>query len=613
MAFNERAMNFSSTARWADEPAQRPVERRLFERMPVTDGWNAVLFPSDGNELYLSVEDISARGTGLMLPEEDILCALEPGTTLTLMVRSPEREFTRSVEIRWTAPVGDGLRIGGVYMDHKQLEPGSHRLQLDDLRIDASCAMRIPAHIAVRRKLLPFVEIDDVVHVACVDSQNVGHLPGVERMLKKTIAYWDVEETALNALIARVYGNEQPVAPALLAGRRPQGTEMQSTATLTEELLYAAYLSHASDIHIDPQPNGVTVRFRVDGRLELHQLLPSTLYNELISRLKVMSGMDIAEKRAPQDGRFSQTFSGGNRRIDIRAATLPTKYGERMTLRLLALNTEAMTLSKLGLSPGHKQIIEKFLRRSQGMMILTGPTGSGKTTTLYAAIRMLLTERKVNILTVEDPIEYEISGVAQCEVDDADKVNFSKALRSILRHDPDVVMIGEIRDQETANIAIKAALTGHLVLGTLHTNSSAATVPRLIDMGIEPYLVAATLGLAVAQRLVRRLCKHCRIPRFLTVRESLGLQRPELAGKTVYESCGCIYCLDKGYGGRVGLYELLPMKSEWSRGIASGLGEAGLAELMAGDGIPLLLDDAIGKMLDGEIPVSEVMQIASAW
>ena len=276
--------------------------------------------------------------------------------------------------------------------------------------------MRIPAHIAVRRKLLPFVEIDDVVHVACVDSQNVGHMPGIERMLKKPIKLWDADEDALEKLILRVYGNEQPMIPTVPVGKKPAGPEGQTTAAVTEELLYAAYLNHASDIHIDPQPSGVTIRFRMDGRLEMHQQLPSSMYNELVSRLKVMSGMDIAEKRAPQDGRFSHAFSGGGgRRVDIRAATLPTKYGERMTLRLLAVNTESMTLSRLGLSTDHKQIIEKFLRRSQGMMILTGPTGSGKTTTLYAAIRMLLNERKVNILTVEDPIEYEISGVAQCE------------------------------------------------------------------------------------------------------------------------------------------------------------------------------------------------------
>lgn len=214
---------------------------------------------------------------------------------------------------------------------------------------------------------------------------------------------------------------------------------------------------------------------------------------------------------------------------------------------------------------------------------------------------------------MEDPIEYEISGVAQCEVDSADKVSFSKALRSILRHDPDVVMIGEIRDQETASIAIKAALTGHLVLGTLHTNSSAATVTRLIDMGVEPYLVAATLRLAVAQRLVRRICNFCRVPRFLTVREALALGRPELTGSPVYDACGCLYCLGKGYAGRVGLYELMPMKSEWSRSIASSTGESELLALMAQDGIPFLLDDAIAKMLAGETTVGEVMQIASSW
>ncbi len=590
-------------------------ERRAIPRRLAPEGSVAVLFLPDGNELNGIVENLSAKGAGLALPDWKGECPVKPGSGLTVTIQTPEREFTRRVQVRWVSRTGSGWRMGAAFIDHTRTESASHRLRLQDIRVDPACALKIPAPIAVRRKLLPFVEIDDVIHVACADSLAASQLPVIEKMLKKTPRFWEVDETELTALIARVYGNGNDPSIRLSgpAGARNPAAENQTAAALTEELLYAAYLSQASDIHIDPHPAGVTVRFRVDGRLELHQQLPSSVYQELVSRLKVMGGLDIAEKRAPQDGRFSHQFEGGGRRIDLRVATLPTKYGERMTLRLLALNTASMTMSRLGLSQAHRETIEAFLRRSQGMLILTGPTGSGKTTTLYAAIRMLLTERNVNILTVEDPIEYEINGVAQCEVDGADKVNFSKALRSILRHDPDVVMIGEIRDQDTASVAIKAALTGHLVLGTLHTNSSAATVTRLIDMGVEPYLVAATLRLVVAQRLVRRLCPHCRVNRPLTLRESLALRRPALAGVTVYEPCGCLYCLGKGFSGRVGLYELLPLKSEWSRGIASSEGEAELVEKMAADGISFLLDDAVAKMLAGETSVGEAMQIASSW
>ncbi len=592
---------------------EHPEERRAIPRLPTPEGWIAVLFPSDGNELNAVVEDISPKGAGLALTEWNR--PLEPFATLAVTVRSPQREFTRIMQLRWVRQTGEKIRLGLAFIDHTRFDSATHKLNLQDVRIDPVCAMKLPANLAVRRKLLPFAEIDDVVHVACVDSLTVSHLPVIEKMLKKPMKFWEVDEAELDALIVRIYGNGSDQGMRLNAppGGRNPAQENQTAAALTEELLYSAYLSQASDIHIDPNQTSVTIRFRVDGRLQLHQQLPIGIYQELISRLKVIAGLDIAEKRAPQDGRFSHQFAGNNRRIDVRVATLPTKYGERMTLRLLALNTESMTMDRLGLSPEHKACIEQFLRRSQGMMILTGPTGSGKTTTLYAAIRMLLMERSLNIMTVEDPIEYEINGVAQCEVDSVDKVSFSKALRSILRHDPDVVMIGEIRDQETANIAIKAALTGHLVLGTLHTNSSAATVTRLIDMGVEPYLVAATLRLAVAQRLIRRLCPHCRVGRFLTVREAMALRRPDLAGKTVYDACGCLYCQGKGYGGRIGLYELLTMKSEWARGIAAREGESELIEKMATDGVLFLLDDAVDKMLDGITTVSEVMQIASSW
>lgn len=244
-------------------------------------------------------------------------------------------------------------------------------------------------------------------------------------------------------------------------------------------------------------------------------------------------------------------------------------------------------------------------------MIMTGPTGNGKTTTLYAAIRMLLAERHVNIITIEDSIEYEIGGVAQVEVDAADKVSFAKALRSMLRHDPDVIMVGEIRDKETADIAIKAALTGHMVLGTLHTNSAAATVTRLLDMGVEPYLVAAALRLAVAQRLLRRLCRHCRIPRPLTEWEAIALNRPDLAGQTIHDPSGCIYCNGKGYFGRIGLYEILELNEDWARGVADGEGE--LVMKMRASGVRSLIDDAVHKLLEGITSVSEVLQIASSW
>ena len=488
-------------------------------------------------------------------------------------------------------------------------EPGSHTLKLSEVRIDPACAMKIPAATAVRRGVLPFAQLDGTFHVACEDAGNIVTVDMVERLLKGDAIFWEVDADELKRVLRRVYGDGRVSVGATSAGM----AAAQDATALSDDLLYAAYLRQASDIHIDPCLKGLVVRFRVEGKLEVHSELPPGLHTELVSRFKVMAGMDIAEKRAPQDGRFSFPIPGQNLRVDIRAATLPTKHGERLTLRLLALQTENLTLDRLGLEPAYKQAIESFLRRSQGMMILTGPTGSGKTTTLYASIRMLLAERNLNIMTIEDPIEYAIDGVAQCEVDSADKVSFAKALRSILRHDPDVVMIGEIRDRETAEIAMKAALTGHLVLSTLHTNSSAATVSRLLDIGLEPYLVAGTLRLAISQRLTRKLCPHCRIPRALTEEEAIALNQPELVGKVVYESNGCVYCAGRGYNGRIGLYELLEMNAAWSREIAEGAGESQLQENMRESGVRFLEDDALAKLFDGIISFHDALQIVSSW
>jgi type IV pilus assembly protein PilB len=323
--------------------------------------------------------------------------------------------------------------------------------------------------------------------------------------------------------------------------------------------------------------------------------------------------MDIAEKRAPQDGRFSHKFGPTNQSLDIRVATLPTKFGERMTLRLLALQTESLTLERLGMSPRDLACFGEAIDRPHGMILLTGPTGSGKTTTLYAGLRKLIAHEDWNIVTIEDPIEYAISGVAQVEVDSGDKVSFGKALRSVLRHDPDVVMIGEIRDQETADVAIKASLTGHLVLSTLHTNSAASVLTRLSDMGVDRYLTAATVRLAVAQRLVRRLCSHCRQERPLTEAEARALDRPEAVGTTVFEPKGCLYCANRGFVGRLGLFELLPVDEDLARAIARGAEEPEIIAYAREHKVPRLVDDALEKLTGGLTTVKEALSAVSVW
>lgn len=596
---NQTRMNQSPLT----EPSE---ERRLHERVLVADGWAVeILHRETGLEIDAETINHSTEGAGLRI-HRFVRGSLKADEIVALRIHSPEGTFTRQASISWLKSEGDDCLCGFNFVDVARFDPKEHQLQVSEIRVDPACAMKIPAAMALRRRVLPFVKLDGVTHVACEDKENTATLDMVERLLKTEVQFWDVEPEELKAVLRRVYGDGRVAATA------GQGATQDATA-VGDELLYAAYLRQASDIHIDPLPNGMMVRFRVDGKMEFHSELPPGMQLELVSRFKVLANMDIAERRAPQDGRFSFSPPGHSLQVDVRAATLPTKYGEKLTLRLLALQTETLTLDKLGLEPAYRQSIEAFLRRSQGMMILTGPTGSGKTTTLYASIRMLLAERNLNVMTIEDPIEYAIAGVAQCEVDGADKVSFAKALRSILRHDPDVVMIGEIRDQETAEIAMKAALTGHLVLSTLHTNSSAATVSRLLDIGLEPYLVAGTLRLAISQRLSRRLCGYCRIPRALSESEASSLNHPDLAGRTVYEPGGCIYCAGRGFSGRIGLYELLEMNAAWSREIAEGAGESRLQDNMRKAGVNFLEDDAIAKLFNGSICFGDAMQIVNSW
>lgn len=587
-----------------------PAERRKYPRSPCTPQPPVIIAPETGfKEVAGWVFDLSEEGAGLRVRAQGE--SLEPGAMLVLRMDDASSVMRRA-RVCWVhAADGSGWRVGVQFLRPQVFDPQTHALDIEQVRIDPDCVLKVPAPLALRRKALPFARIDGVVHVACAEPDCRSTVRVMEKIFKTPVVTWATDPEVLERVVRRVFGDGRDLPTRNLA-QPLQNLDLDAVA-LTEEILYAAYWKRASDIHLDPTREGVKVRLRVDGRLETYTILPSAVHSELIGRFKVLAGMDIAEKRAPQDGSFTKSFASNSRPIDFRVATLPTKYGERMALRLLALDTESLTLDRLGLSEAHRLAIEQFLRRNQGMMILTGPTGSGKTTTLYACLRVLLRQRDLNVITVEDPIEYEIDGVAQAEVDSADKISFAKALRSILRHDPDAIMIGEIRDLETADTAIKASLTGHLVFSTLHTNSAAGSITRLIDMGLAPYLVGASLRLVAAQRLVRKLCSHCRTPRRLTEREAIALERPELAGSEVYEGAGCIYCGGTGYCGRTGVYEILEINSAWARRIAEGAKEAEIIASMREAGIPLLMDDAVAKLFMGQTSVSEVLKIALSW
>ena len=480
----------------------------------------------------------------------------------------------------------------------------SDSIDLTQVVLDPSCAMRVPSDFALAAQVLPLCVVDGDLVVAMANPADVRTLAEIRRELGMPVVAKAADPQTLERLLVRVYGGIR----AALADS--QGDDAVSKI---DYLLRMAYMRHASDIHFDPDAEGVRVRFRVDGELLDVIRLPAALQPSVTSRLKVLGDMKLDERRAPQDGAFSwrvpDGFGVGNTPLDVRMATLPGHYGEKVTLRLLETDSKRFTMDALGLLEADSLDFSRVLGLPHGMVLLTGPTGSGKTTTLYAAIQHLLTLRPMNIVTVENPVEYEIPGIFQAEVDMADKVNFSKALRSILRHDPDVIMIGEIRDQESLDTAVKAALTGHLVLSTLHTNDSVNAVTRLSNMGLERHLIASTLRLAVAQRLVRSLCPYCRKPYVANEEDTLCLGSDALVGQTLYRPGGCAYCAGRGLRGRLGLFELFRPDVEVASAIADGMGEHALRRLNQSRGGRTLLDDGLAKCLAGLTTVSEVGRV----
>ncbi len=486
-------------------------------------------------------------------------------------------------------------------------------LDLDDVRIDPTWALRVPAAYALRKRVLPLCKLDDVVVVACARSIDAQTHKALRSYLKCDFTLLEVSLESLRRALTRVYDSPSMNGTELSVRSGEPRSDGDDAVTVCDELLQAAILRGASDIHLVPNATSLAVQLRVDGLLELYRELPLSIQPLVLSRLKVLAGMDIAEKRAAQDGRITSQFSSSRNSIDIRVATLPTRYGERMTLRLLTSHAAKLSLQALGMRPKDLFTFSSATARPHGLVLLTGPTGSGKSTTLYVAIEQLLNTRGGNVITIEDPIEYEIQGASQVEVDSADKVNFSKALRSVLRHDPDVVMIGEIRDAETAETAVKASLTGHLVFSTVHTNTATGVVTRLKDMGVEPFLIAATLRLSVAQRLVRKLCSHCRRPRAITATEVFALRQPALESSSVFDAAGCVMCAGRGYTGRVALFEMLESSEAMAKLIAGGANEDELLQDARSRNVSLLLDDGVAKILDGTTTVAEVTNAVTLW
>ncbi len=377
---------------------------------------------------------------------------------------------------------------------------------------------------------------------------------------------------------------------------------------LVNSLLQQAVKERASDIHVEPQEKELVVRFRTDGvPYQPIRPLPRRLQQAVTSRIKIMGRLDIAEKRLPQDGRIMLKIAGKD--YDCRLSTVPTQYGERCVLRLLPRNQELLSIENIGLDAAGQETIQRLSRRSNGIILVTGPTGSGKTTTLYAALADINTP-ELNIITIEDPVEIRLEGIGQIEVREQIGLTFASGLRSILRQDPDVILVGEIRDLETSEIAIQASLTGHLVFSTIHTNDSAGAITRLIDLGVEPFLIASSLAASIAQRLIRKLCLECREaydPGDDELRE-VGLSRQRTAGHTIYRSSGCAHCNHSGYLGRTAIYEILVVDDEVRGLISRGIDSKQIEDLAVRQGMTTMRMQGARKVVAGETTVAEVLR-----
>jgi general secretion pathway protein E len=498
---------------------------------------------------------------------------------------------------------------------------------LDASQIDHEWVKKVPIHFARRYQVLPLKTEDGAVLVATTDPLESAALDDLRLLLGLPIKPMLTTSLSLLACLNRVY--DEAASPAGAAQvmediaasesldqiahelDEPQdlldATDEAPIIRLVNSVLFQAVRQRASDIHFESFERGLVVRYRIDGVLYPVLTPPKHLQASIIARLKIMASLNIAEKRLPQDGRFRIRTAGKD--VDLRVSVLPTSHGERVVLRLLEKENRLLNLQEMGFSQERLGIIHQLIQLSHGIILVTGPTGSGKTTTLYAALTHINAPDK-NIITVEDPVEYQLLGVGQMQVNPKINLTFAAGLRSILRQDPDVIMIGEIRDRETAEIAIHASLTGHLVFSTLHTNDAASAATRLIDMGIEPFLVASSVVAVLAQRLLRQVCSDCKQPYHPADEEliRLGIVPPRVR-PTFYRGAGCPVCAQTGYRGRTGIFELLVLDDEIRRLIGSKADSASIRQAAMAKGMVTLKDEGAEKVFHGVTTTEELMRI----
>ncbi len=523
--------------------------------------------------------------------------------------------------------VREGILSGAQIVDliSKQLKIRKYRPDQYPLNMELSKV--IPADIAQKYQLAPLQKSRFLLTIAMTDPMDIKALDAIEVMTNSEVEAVICTEQQFNHLVGSLYGTYSGIGGVLegmedVSFEKEEETEKRLAATedievgslldmaeeapvvrLVNSILSQAVREGASDVHISPEKDFVQVRFRVDGRLHEVPAPSKGMFLLIISRLKILANMDIALSRTPQDGRF--TIKMDNKEINIRASTLPTIYGENMVLRLLDTSSGVYGLEQIGMSGDDRRKVETTIFKPYGMMLSTGPTGSGKSTTVYSMLKKI-NQPDVNIVTLEDPVEYRIEKIRQIQLNRKAGMTFASGLRAIMRQDPDVIMVGEIRDPETASIAVQSALTGHRVLSTVHTNDAAGAITRFVDMGIEPFLVSSVMMISIAQRLVRRVCDYCKKP-YQPPDEALAFWKLDNADDAVFvHGTGCFNCMDKGYKGRTGVYEVLPITEMVQDMILARSSAQDITRSAQKAGIlTTLREDAAAKVLNGITTLEE--------